>query len=207
MLSAAARWTTGLCLVLYALLAVPGVSMAQDGTASPPKRNTGVVLVFDVTGKPYELVYFHWVPGNGSYVPWLNSVKYAMDKYQPLLRGIDATGPQKAIDELVFEREGMPVDSVNFASDKPGMLNALKLLCQNHELKFPYIKALRHQLRTYKLPDKDLTQDIVSALMVFAYMTRYLPNTLPSQKKVSHIKTPARTHRLVRSRRPSRRRL
>ena len=110
----------------------------------------------------------------------MNSVKYAIEKYQPLLRGIDATGPQKAIDELVFEHEGMPVDSVNFASDKPGMLNALKLLFQNHELRFPYIKGLRHQLRTYKLPDKDIAQDIVSAMMVFAYLTRYLQNTLPS---------------------------
>jgi hypothetical protein len=62
--------------------------LASDpGTASPPKRNSPVVMVWDVTEKPYELVYFHWVSGNGSYIPWLNSMKYALEKYNPHLRG------------------------------------------------------------------------------------------------------------------------
>ena len=91
--------------------------------------------------------------------------------------------------------------------NKEGMLNALKLLFQNHEMRFAYIKGMRHQLRTYKLPDKDLTQDIVAAMMVFAYLTRFLPNTLPSQTKVTHITTPAMHHRQARSRRNSRRRI
>ena len=95
---------------------------------------------------------------------------------------------------------GISIDSVNFASDKTGMLNALKLLFQNHELRYPYIKGLRHQLRTYKLPDKDLTQDIVSAMMVFAWLTRYLPSTL--EKKPVRIQTAAmKQRRLLRSRR------
>jgi hypothetical protein len=180
--------------------------LATDpGTSSPPKRNAPVALVFDVTEKPYKLAYFHWVSGNGSYMPWLSSVKYAIDKYQPYLKGIDATGPQKAIDELVFEREGIPVDSVNFARDKDGMLNALKLLFQNHEMRFPYIKGLRHQLRTYKREDKDIAQDIVAALMVFAYLARYLPNTLPSQK-TTRVTMPAYKHRQLRTRKSSRRR-
>jgi hypothetical protein len=34
-----------------------------------------------------------------------------------------------------------------------------------------------------KAQDKDLTQDIIAATIVFAYLTRFLPNTLPSQKK------------------------
>jgi len=175
--------------------------LASDpGTASPPKRNTPVVMVWDVTEMPYTLVYFDWASGNGSYFPWLASFKYALEKYRPILRGIDATGTQKAIDELVFEREGISIDSVNFASDKTGMLNALKLLFQNHELRYPYIKGLRHQLRTYKLPDKDLTQDIVSAMMVFAWLTRYLPSTL--EKKPVKVQTAAmKQRRLLRSKR------
>jgi hypothetical protein len=95
---------------------------------------------------------------------------------------------------------------VNFARNKEGMLNALKLLLQNHEIRFPYIKGLRHQLRTYKYPDKDLIQDIVAALMVFAYLTRFLPNTLPSQKQTITVRTPARANREMRSRRSGRRR-
>jgi hypothetical protein len=179
--------------------------LASDpGTSSPPKRNSPVVMVWDVTEKPFTLVYFHWVSGNGSYTPWLNSFKYALDKYKPLIRGIDATGTQKAIDELVFEREGIPIDSVNFARDKLGMLNALKLLFQNHELQFPYIKSLRHQCRTYKIPDKDLVQDIVSTMMVFAYLTRYLPTTPVKQSHT--VRTHAHNHRRLRSRRLNRRR-
>jgi hypothetical protein len=139
-------------------------------------------------------------------MPWLTSTKYAIEKYRPYMKGIDATGPQKALDELVFERDDISVDSVNFARDKDGMLNALKMIFQNHELRFPYIKGLRHQLRTYKRDDKDLAQDIVAALMVFAYLTRYLPNTLPSQKKTSYIQTPAYHHRQIRSRKLATRR-
>jgi hypothetical protein len=182
------------------------VLATDPGTSSPPKRNSPVVLVFDVTTKPYKLVYFHWISGSGSYMPWLTSTKYAIEKYRPYMKGIDATGPQKALDELVFERDDISVDSVNFARDKDGMLNALKMIFQNHELRFPYIKGLRHQLRTYKRDDKDLAQDIVAALMVFAYLTRYLPNTLPSQKKTSYIQTPAYHHRQIRSRKLATRR-
>jgi hypothetical protein len=182
------------------------VLATDPGTSSPPKRNSPVIFVFDVTEKPYQLVFFHWVSGNGSYMPWLNGMKYALEKYRPLLRGIDATGTQKALDELVFEREGIPVDSVNFARDKEGMLNALKLLFQNHELRFPYIKGLRHQLRTYKVPDKDLVQDIVSALMVFAYIARFLPSAPSGAKRTISVRTPAKHHRVARSRRTNRRR-
>ena len=34
------------------------------------------------------------------------------------------------------------------------MLNALKLLFQNHEMRFPYIKGMRHRIRTYKIQDR-----------------------------------------------------
>jgi intein/homing endonuclease len=167
---------------LWELPPQPGhiyVLASDPGTSSPPKRNTAVVLVFDVTAKPYRLVYFHWVSGNGSYTPWLRSFRYALDKYQCVLRGLDATGPQKALDELVLERDGIHVDSVNFSRDKMGMLNALKMLLQNHDLEFPFIKGLRAQLRSYKSDDKDLAQDIVAALMVFAYIHKHVPGAHP----------------------------
>ena len=67
-------------------------------------------------------------------------------------------------------------------------------------------EGMRHQIRTYQIEDKDLTQDIVAAMMVFAYLTRFLSNTLPSQGKQVIIRTPAKTHRIARSRRTTRRR-
>jgi hypothetical protein len=176
------------------------VETGDPGTDSPPKRNAGVVMVWDVTTKPYQLVYFHWVSGNGSYQPWLSSFKYALAKYRPLYKGIDATGTQKAIDELVFEREGIPMDSVNFAHDKKGMLNALKLLMQNYELRFPVIRGMHNQLLGYRLPDDDIAQDIVSCMMVFAALERFLPDSL-SVQKTTRVKTHAQRAREDRSRR------
>jgi hypothetical protein len=139
-------------------------------------------MVWDCTNKPYRLVYLHWISGNGSYIPWFNSFKWAYEYYRPLFQGIDATGTQKAIDELVFEREGLPVDSVNFTRDKFGMLNALKVLFQYQDLRFPWIKGLHNQLLHYKIPDDNLAQDLVSAMMVFAYLTRYLPASITEKQ-------------------------
>jgi len=177
------------------------VIASDPGTASPPRRNSPVVLAFDVTDKPYELVYFAWVSGNGSYIPWLKSFRYALDKYKPVLRGMDATGTQKAIDELVLEREGIEVDAVNFARDKLGMLNTLKMLLQNHELKFPFIKGIRTQLRSYQVKDDKISQDIVAALMVFAYVSRFIPNTVPSQVSNLQVRQASYDHRVARSNR------
>jgi len=152
------------------------MAATDPGTASPPKRNAGVTIVFDVTEKPYRLVFFKWTSGNGSYIPWLRDFKYALEKYQPIARAMDATGPQKALDELVLEREGIPVDGIHIGSDKMNMLNSLKMLLQNHEIEFPFIKGLRSQLRAYKIKDEKIAQDIVSTLMVFAYVARAVPN-------------------------------
>jgi hypothetical protein len=154
----------------------------DPGTGNPPRRNAGTVMVWDCTTKPYNLVYMHWISGNGSYIPWFNSFKWAYEYYKPLFKGIDATGTQKAMDELVFEREGMPVDSVNFTRDKFGMLNALKLLFQYGDLRFPWLKGLHNQLLHYKIPDDNIAQDLVSAMMVFAYLTRYLPESIRNKE-------------------------
>ena len=177
-------------------------AMAADpGTGNPPKRNAGVVMVFDVTHKPYRLVFMHWVSGNGSYTPWLATLKYALEKYNPVIRGLDSTGPQKAIDELVLEREGIHVDSVTFSTDKTAMLNSLKLMVQNHEIEWPFIKGLRTQLRAYRRDDKDLAQDLVATLMVFAYVVRFLQpkevTTYQLPTTSSRTRTPGRRQQQV----------
>jgi hypothetical protein len=151
------------------------IAAGDPGTGNPPRRNAGTVMVWDVTQKPYTMVYMDWVTGNGSYIPWFNSFKFAMEYYQPLYQGIDATGTQKAIDELVFEREGLKVDGINFTRDKFTMINSLKMIFQYGDIRFPFIKGLHNQLGFYKLPDDDIAQDLVSAMMVAAYLTRYLP--------------------------------
>ena len=73
------------------------ISGGDPGIDNYPKRNAGVVMVADVTRTPHKLVYFHWLAGKGSYEPFLRSYHYAVQKFVPVLKGIDATGPQQEI--------------------------------------------------------------------------------------------------------------
>ena len=162
--------------------------MAGDpGTGSPPHRNAGVVGVFDVTTRPYELVYFHWTDGKGSYNPFLYSYKAAMEMYRPVLKGMDTTGPQKAIDELAFENMGLSIDGINFAKDKDAMLNSLSMDVVNHAVKWPVIKGLTRQMSEYSkdLELKKGDQDIVMMLAQGAYQARFIndPETIEAQEQ------------------------
>ena len=80
---------------------------ADPGTDGPPRRNAAVIFVMDCTTFPRKIVYFEWVTGKGSYNPFLQSFKYVMKKYNPVFKGMDTTGTQKAIDELAFENHGI----------------------------------------------------------------------------------------------------
>lgn len=161
--------------------------MAGDpGTDSPPKRNSGVVLVFDIAHAPGKLAYFHWIDGKGSYSPFLSSYKYAIEKYRPVLKGLDTTGTQKAIDELAFENAGISVDGINFSRDKDALLNSLSMAVTSHGLCWPVIKGLVRQLSSYSREnDKKLAQDIVMTLAIIAFLERQVPGgrtgEMPSQ--------------------------
>jgi hypothetical protein len=152
----------------------------DPGVDSPPKRNAGVVCVVDITHPPMKkLVYFHWVPGNGSYHPFMQSYKYAVSKYRPVLRGIDATGPQKALDELGFQDFGLMLDNMNFGALKEGMLNSLLVDVTSHTYTFPRIQGLIGQMSTYRREDdthsKMIPQDILMTLAQISWLARSVP--------------------------------
>jgi hypothetical protein len=147
----------------------------DPGTDVPPKRNAAVIAVADVTNEPYRLVYFDWVVGKGSYNPFLRSYKHALNVYQPLYKGIDATGPQKGIDELAFENVGIQTDKINFGSDKNEMINSHLVAITNHNWRYPPIKGFLQQHGMYQLQDKDLAQDIVMATAQISYLARFMP--------------------------------
>jgi hypothetical protein len=152
------------------------VVAGDPGTDNPPKRNSGMVVAWDVTDKPYELVYFDWVAGKGSLNPFLDSFKHAVRTYRPLFKGIDATGTQKYIDELAFKNRGLEVDSINFSRDKEAMLNSLLYTINNQQLRFPPIKGLIHQLGIYTRDrDKEIAQDIVMTLAMASMLAEYVP--------------------------------
>jgi hypothetical protein len=157
----------------------------DPGTENVPKRSAAPVIVTDVTEKPYRVVYFDWVSGNGSYKPFLQSYKYALGKYNPILKGIDATGPQKALDELAFEAYGIQTDKLNFSSEKDAMLNALSMLITNQAIRWPPIKGLLRQMGEYtRARDKQIAQDIVMTLAEIAHLARYVPDARSRDAKV-----------------------
>lgn len=183
---------------------IPGrtyIIAGDPGTGAPPRRNAAVVLGFDVSEVPYRLVYFHWIGGGGSYTPFLESFKYAMEKYRPIFKAMDTTGTQKAIDELAFRHLGLRVDSINFVREKDAMLNKLKMLLNERMLRFPFIKGMIHQLRTYRRRDEKIPQDIVSAMMEIAHLV----GVMGSSQEVGAFRLPRASSRRSRGRRVSRR--
>jgi hypothetical protein len=94
-----------------------------------------------------------------------------------VLKGIDATGTQKGIDELAFENVGIQTDRLNFTSDKPAMLNSLNADITNHNWAFPPIKGLTRQLSTYTYEgDKQGDpQDITMTMAELSFLARMLP--------------------------------
>jgi hypothetical protein len=154
----------------------------DPGTGDPPKRNSGCVIVVRVDTKPWEMVYFDWVYGRGAYQPFLSSFKYAIEKYNPVYKGIDTTGTQKAIDELAFENNGIVVDGINFTSDKQAIINALSVAVVNHWFRWPIIKGLLNQMRNYRRDEDTKTskmpQDIVMTLGIAAFLARYMPEEI-----------------------------
>jgi hypothetical protein len=167
-------------ITLYERPVKPGriyIVAGDPGTGNYPMRNAASVIVWDVTEKPYTVVYFHWISGRGSYNPFLQSFKYAIRKYSPVLKGLDATGTQKGIDELAFENAGIATDKLNFGSDKNAMLNSLVADVTNQHLRFPPIKGLIRQMSTYTHENdrKGHPQDIVMAMAMLAYLARYIP--------------------------------
>ena len=154
------------------------VLAGDPGVDNPPRRNAPVVGVMDVSTEPHSLVYFDWVFGNGSYMPFIDSFKYAINKYRPVLKGLDATGPQKALDELAFENHGIAVDKMHFGTDKSAILNDLSFSITGHKVRFPMVKGIHEQMVNYsREKDKKLAQDIVMMLGMLSHLSRYAPES------------------------------
>lgn len=172
------------------------IMAADPGTDNPPRRNSAVVGVLDISKKPAPLVYFSWIDGNGSYNPFLQNFKYAMQKYRCVLKGMDTTSTQKAIDELAFENHGIDIDGINFARDKDALLNSLIYSVSNHEMSWPTIKGIIQQMSAYSRENESkLAQDIVMMLAMLAYLQRFQPDPDTHQYSKPKATRPNRSRR------------
>ena len=173
-----------------AKLALPAVHghdylLAGDpGTGNPPKRNAGVIGVFDITGFPGEfgskarLVAFAWITGNGHYEAFVEQYKAWWEYYHCQLSStVESTGPQKSFAEYAFtlglSGQQMMIEEQDLSGNKKNeALQALIQLFQRGLIEIPFIRGMRSQLIGYDLPDTKLAQDIVSMLMIAAAWLR-----------------------------------
>jgi hypothetical protein len=156
------------------------VVIADPGQNTPPKRDSAVIGVWDVTDfpeKPAVMRAFHWVNGREeSYWPFLLEYERYVKLYKAEGRNaFDSTGVQKGFDELVFTTMGLMPEGMNMTqASKYFALNSLKLFLGKGLMRFPYISHMVNQLTSYDLPDNKIPQDIVMMLaMSAAYIRRF----------------------------------
>ena len=151
----------------------------DPGKGNPPHRNAGVVLVADVTQRPYRMVHLNWVAGNGAIRPWIQAYKNAIDIYQPERKGLDVTGTQEYMDEIAFQEAGISTDGISYSADKYGMLNMLLYDLQYSRWRVPPIAGLVRQTKTYSLEadreDRGLAQDLVTTWSQLSWLIKDIP--------------------------------
>jgi hypothetical protein len=154
------------------------VIAGDPGMGNPPHRNAGCVMVFDVTTPVSQLAYFEWIAGKGSYHPFMNSYKYAMEKYATVYNSIDVTGTQRALDELGFEDFGLVLDGLSFGGLKDTLINSLSMAFASHTLRLPRIEGLLKQsteyIRENDTPSAQIAQDLVMTLAQITYCRRFV---------------------------------
>lgn len=154
------------------------IMAADPGSGNPPYRNSPVVMVFDVTGlpeRPATLAAFDWIYGNGTYVPFITRMQMLYEMYNPIVAAFDATGTQKAFDDLGVLDQGKSWMPISMGGLKAHMVLCAKVLMGRGMLKMPKdIYSIWSQLLMWCEPDKQLQQDIASAVFIASYAINQL---------------------------------
>jgi len=151
--------------------------IGDPGQGDPPNRNAPCIGVWDVSDFPEHpavLRAFWWGIARGSYQPFVQTMWRYAEKYKTTELAFDSTGTQKMMDELVFERDGLPVVGMNMTGFKHVYNTFLKLLMDKGLLQVPEIPGMRAQLGNYTIPDTRIAQDIVAMMQMTAgYLRKY----------------------------------
>jgi hypothetical protein len=164
------------------------VQMGDPGIDGAPKRNSPVIMVWGVPvtfpENPARLVSFWWGNGHGAITPFVNQFLALKQLYDPVIAGIDATGPQKNMAELIniqylgvhdADFSGKAIIPMDFSgSKKSWYLHALRLLIEAQKLRWPKnVIGIRSQLTNYD-PARDgkIAQDIVATMGMSAFAIR-----------------------------------
>ena len=172
----------------------------DPGTDAAPKRNSPVLMCWDVTdfpALPARLVCFYWGNGDGKIGPFINQLMNMINLYKPLYIGIDSTGTQKNMNYLIneyalkknFENNvayaGAPnVAGLDFSGPKKiAYLHAARLLIEAKLMSWPKdIVGIRSQLTNYSYEnDKKIAQDIVATMAMSAHAIRMWFHVTPEE--------------------------
>jgi len=150
------------------------VMVGDPGQGNPPYRNSAAILVYDVTDVPKQpatLAAFDWVYGYGSYWPFINKMIEWYDEYHPYIAAFDATGTQKSFDDLGVLDQSKVWMPLNLSNLKMHMVLCAKVLLSRGIIQMPKsLFSIWNQLLMWCMPDKNLQQDIASAVFMGAYV-------------------------------------
>ena len=163
----------------YAIFGDPGI-------LGPPMRNAPVLSAWDVSNPKTaaRLVAFWWGNGGGRIEPFVDKLVYFIQKYHPIVAGIDSTATQKYLAEmLTIDRiagEGLSVESITgmdfSGAKKMGYLAALRIAMEDKKLVWPSTVKGVKQITGYD-PLRDtanskLPKDVVSCFAMAAFGIR-----------------------------------
>lgn len=160
--------------------------VSDPGTGNPPKRDSPVILVWDITDfpgtrlnpMPAKLVGFYWVFGNGNIDNWATTYHRVVTYYKAYTtNAFDATGWQSGYDQWLPMLTGIYAEKINFGGQNKFMIiNAGKVLAANAMLKIPKaLTAITEQLSRYEHPEpNNLRQDITMAFCMSAWWLQRL---------------------------------
>ena len=138
-------------------------------------RNATVGGVIDITGFPWRLVAYAYLPG----VSYTESQE-RIDTWQRRYNNgscicetiVDATGKGDVISQELQERR-LNVEGLQYSrQSKALMITSLKLSIERGWLVTPFIKRMADQLQGYEVPDDKIAQDIVMMLAQGALVGR-----------------------------------
>lgn len=165
----------------------------DPGTGAAPMRDAPVIAVFDTTdlpARPATLVGFWWGNGHGKIEPFIHNLYDMRDYYNPIFIGVDSTGPQSGIIQVLniveewsetnpfSQKIGFtPIAGMSFSSGKkPMYLYALKNLIEMGKIIWPdAARGIRTQHTSYDINldrghnETKIAQDIVATFSMAAW--------------------------------------
>jgi hypothetical protein len=169
--------------------------LGDPGTGSYPARNAPCIAVIDASmlpAAPAIVKAFYWGNANGRIQPFIDKFYEYRDKYMPIFAGVDSTGPQSGMVQLmnlqkiwdgVLTQDTLygktMITGMDFSvGRKANMLLSLRNMVELGLIKWADIsKGIKMQMYSYdpmldRGGEPKIAQDIVATLAMAAFVIR-----------------------------------